>query len=291
MRSRLDPCRASGNGAKSCPRTLVAMRQPGATSRTVLAILWLVIGAAMVAVTVWLGWTRGRVILNGHPATVVLGLVTGLLGFVAAGLGGRHLRDRGPVRRPGRRPRPSGPAHPRPARTPRQGPDPAGRPGAGARAGRRGAARLLPAPRRRTGGGRGPAHRERRAARGPRHLVRAGAERRGRPRHRRPPDHRPGLPAGRPRGRRRRTRPSCAASRRPATWSSCSRNRSASRSSTATTRRRSSRTTPRSSTGRSAGTRSAGPWRRRTPTATGGWRACCCSPRTPRRGSSGPTSG
>ncbi|RYZ25323.1 MAG: hypothetical protein EOP01_10500, partial [Propionibacteriaceae bacterium] len=59
------------------------MRQPGATSRTVLAILWLVLGAAMVAVTVWLGWTRGRVILNGHPATVVLGLATGLLGFVA----------------------------------------------------------------------------------------------------------------------------------------------------------------------------------------------------------------
>lgn len=59
------------------------MRQPGTTSRTVLAVLWLVIGAAMVAVTVWLGWTRGRVILNGHPASVVLGLLTGLLGFVA----------------------------------------------------------------------------------------------------------------------------------------------------------------------------------------------------------------
>lgn len=59
------------------------MRQPGAVSRTVLALLWLVLGAAMVGVTVWVGWTRGRVLLNGHPAAVVLGLTTGLLGFVA----------------------------------------------------------------------------------------------------------------------------------------------------------------------------------------------------------------
>ena len=59
------------------------MRQPGAVSRTVLAMLWLVLGAAMVGVTVWVGWTRGRVLLNGHPASVVLGLATGLLGFVA----------------------------------------------------------------------------------------------------------------------------------------------------------------------------------------------------------------
>ncbi|GAB2567971.1 hypothetical protein GCM10009593_01120 [Microlunatus antarcticus] len=48
-----------------------------------LAFLWLVLGAAMVGVTVWIGWTRGSVILNGHPAGVVLGLATGLLGFVA----------------------------------------------------------------------------------------------------------------------------------------------------------------------------------------------------------------
>lgn len=59
------------------------MRQPGSLSRTVLALLWLVLGAAMVAVTVWVGWTRGRVLINGHPAAVVLGLATGLLGFVA----------------------------------------------------------------------------------------------------------------------------------------------------------------------------------------------------------------
>ena len=48
-----------------------------------LALCWLVLGAAMVAVTVWVGWTRGRVVLNGHPATVALGLAAGLLGFVA----------------------------------------------------------------------------------------------------------------------------------------------------------------------------------------------------------------
>ena len=59
------------------------MRQPGAVSRTVLALLWLVLGAAMVAVTVWVGWTRGSVVLDGHPAGVVLGLAIGLFGFVA----------------------------------------------------------------------------------------------------------------------------------------------------------------------------------------------------------------
>lgn len=59
------------------------MRQPGALSRTVLAVLWLVLGAAMIAVPVWLGWTRGTTILSGHPATVVLGIGGVLLGFVA----------------------------------------------------------------------------------------------------------------------------------------------------------------------------------------------------------------
>lgn len=59
------------------------MRQPGALSRTVLALCWLVVGAAMVAVAAWLGWTRGSVLLSGHPAAVVLGLAAGLLGFVA----------------------------------------------------------------------------------------------------------------------------------------------------------------------------------------------------------------
>ena len=59
------------------------MRQPGALSRTVLALCWLVVGAAMVVVAAWLGWTRWRVLLSGHPAAVVLGLAAGLLGFVA----------------------------------------------------------------------------------------------------------------------------------------------------------------------------------------------------------------
>lgn len=106
------PAPRVGEWREVVPRTLVAMRQPGATSRTVLAILWLVLGAAMVAVTVWLGWTRGRVILNGHPATVVLGLATGLLGFVALAwavatfaIGDRLDREVDDPERPARRTR------------------------------------------------------------------------------------------------------------------------------------------------------------------------------------------
>lgn len=86
------------------------MRQPGAISRTVLALLWLVLGAAMLGVAGWLGWTRGGVILNGHPATVALSLVTGLLGFVAMAwavatlaIGDRHDREGGDPDRPVRR--------------------------------------------------------------------------------------------------------------------------------------------------------------------------------------------
>lgn len=59
------------------------MRQPGALSRTVLALLWLVLGLGMIGVPVWLGWTRGTTILAGNPAMIVLGILTGLLGFVA----------------------------------------------------------------------------------------------------------------------------------------------------------------------------------------------------------------
>jgi hypothetical protein len=86
------------------------MRQPGAVSRTVLALLWLVLGAAMLAVTGWIGWTRGRVVLNGHPASVVLGLLTGLLGFVAMAwavatlaIGDRQDREGDDPDRPARR--------------------------------------------------------------------------------------------------------------------------------------------------------------------------------------------
>jgi Alpha/beta hydrolase family len=86
------------------------MRQPGALSRTVLALLWLVLGAAMLAVTGWVGYTRGRVVLNGHPATVALGLATGLLGFVAMAwavatlaMGDRQDREGDDPDRPARR--------------------------------------------------------------------------------------------------------------------------------------------------------------------------------------------
>ena len=59
------------------------MWQPGALSRTVLALLWLVLGLAMVAVSVWLGWTRWPAILNGHPAMLIASIACGLLGFIA----------------------------------------------------------------------------------------------------------------------------------------------------------------------------------------------------------------
>jgi predicted alpha/beta-hydrolase family hydrolase len=59
------------------------MWQPGALSRTVLALIWLVLGLAMVAVSVWLGWTRWPAILNGHPAMLIASIACGLLGFIA----------------------------------------------------------------------------------------------------------------------------------------------------------------------------------------------------------------
>jgi Alpha/beta hydrolase family len=57
--------------------------QPGALSRTVLALIWLVLGIAMVGVAVWLGWTRWPAILNGHPAMLITGIGCGLFGFIA----------------------------------------------------------------------------------------------------------------------------------------------------------------------------------------------------------------
>jgi predicted alpha/beta-hydrolase family hydrolase len=59
------------------------MRQPGALSRTVLALSWLLLGLAMIAMPIWLGWTRWSAILNGHPAMLIAGIACGLLGFVA----------------------------------------------------------------------------------------------------------------------------------------------------------------------------------------------------------------
>lgn len=49
----------------------------------VLASIWLLVGAAMVVVPVWLGWTRWQPILVGHPLVLVLSIGCGLLGFVA----------------------------------------------------------------------------------------------------------------------------------------------------------------------------------------------------------------
>jgi len=60
------------------------MAQPGTTSRKVLALAWLALGLAMVAVPVWLGWTRWSVILNGHPVTLAVTLLCALAGIVAA---------------------------------------------------------------------------------------------------------------------------------------------------------------------------------------------------------------
>lgn len=79
------------------------MWQPGALSRTVLALVWLVLGLAMIAVPVWLGWTRWSAILNGHPAMLIAGIACGLLGFIAVAwsvgtlaVGGRQDRESDP---------------------------------------------------------------------------------------------------------------------------------------------------------------------------------------------------
>jgi Alpha/beta hydrolase family len=79
------------------------MRQPGALSRTVLALLWLLLGLAMTAVPIWLGWTRWRAILNGHPVMLFAGIACGLLGFIAVAwsiatlaIGGRLDREGDP---------------------------------------------------------------------------------------------------------------------------------------------------------------------------------------------------
>src|SRR5829696_1409674 len=79
------------------------MAQPGTPSRVILAVLWLVLGGAMIAVPVWLGWTSWQAILNGHPAMMAAAIVCGLLGFVAVAwsiaslaLGGRQDREGDP---------------------------------------------------------------------------------------------------------------------------------------------------------------------------------------------------
>ena len=80
------------------------MVQPGARSRIVLSIIWLLLGVAMIAVAVWLGWTSWSVLLSGHPALLMLTIACAVVGLVAvlwAGgsliLGGRLDREVDPV--------------------------------------------------------------------------------------------------------------------------------------------------------------------------------------------------
>jgi hypothetical protein len=59
------------------------MPQPGRTSRILLAVLWFLLGLAMVAVPVWVGWTSWSAVLSGHPALLVATIACGLLGAMA----------------------------------------------------------------------------------------------------------------------------------------------------------------------------------------------------------------
>lgn len=59
------------------------MLQPGARSRIVLSVIWLLLGAVMMAVPAWLGWTRGSVMVSGHPALLLAAILCAVLGLVA----------------------------------------------------------------------------------------------------------------------------------------------------------------------------------------------------------------
>ena len=59
------------------------MAQAGATSRNVLAVVWLVLGLAMVGLPVWLGRTRWSAILSGHPLLLLLVILCALIGLIA----------------------------------------------------------------------------------------------------------------------------------------------------------------------------------------------------------------
>lgn len=52
-------------------------------SSRVLAVLWLLVGFAMIAVPAWVGWRSWRTLLNGHPITSGVALASLLLGFLA----------------------------------------------------------------------------------------------------------------------------------------------------------------------------------------------------------------
>jgi hypothetical protein len=79
------------------------MAQPGTISRVTLAIVWLLLGGAMIGVPLWLGLTRWQAILNGHPAMMAAAIGCGFVGFVAVAwsvaslaLGGRQDREGDP---------------------------------------------------------------------------------------------------------------------------------------------------------------------------------------------------
>lgn len=59
------------------------MAKTGVRSRAALASCWLVVGVAMIAVPLWLGWTRWQAVLTGHPLMLALTIGCLLLGFVA----------------------------------------------------------------------------------------------------------------------------------------------------------------------------------------------------------------
>jgi len=80
------------------------MAQPGTISRVALAVVWLLLGGAMIGVTVWLGWTRWHAILNGHPSMMAAAIACGFIGFVAVAwsiaslaLGDRQDREGDPT--------------------------------------------------------------------------------------------------------------------------------------------------------------------------------------------------
>lgn len=58
------------------------MPEPGSASRIGLALCWLPVGAAMLAVSISLAWTRWPVLLTGHPALLAGVIAVGLIGLV-----------------------------------------------------------------------------------------------------------------------------------------------------------------------------------------------------------------
>ena len=59
------------------------MLQPGARSRIVLSVIWLLLGAILIAVPARLGWTRGPVLVSGHPALLIAAILCAVVGIVA----------------------------------------------------------------------------------------------------------------------------------------------------------------------------------------------------------------